>query len=244
MARARLACVGDSASLTYKRSRRGDALVDRASAYVEGRAGGRLLDFVPGMGRAPVRLAELRFARRWPHALARRGVRRVPLLRGRSRASRRGSPQGRATCRARDRGHPRARRDVPEPCFRRASHGCWRGLYSGTGGERRWKSNWRCCGSATSRTEPGRCLDIAERPGILPDAAARSPSVGPRETARPRPLRALIFGERQPSSRASVGSPGPSGGRSSRHVHWPGSLSGRSRSSFVPCRKRRPWTLS
>jgi aminopeptidase-like protein len=39
--------VGDSAPLTYKRSRRGDAHVDRAGSHVVGRAGGRILDFVP-----------------------------------------------------------------------------------------------------------------------------------------------------------------------------------------------------
>ena len=42
-----VASVGDAASLTYKRSRGGDALVDRAGAHVVGRAGGRILDFVP-----------------------------------------------------------------------------------------------------------------------------------------------------------------------------------------------------
>jgi len=43
-----LACLGDSAPLTYKRSRRGDALVDRAAAHVLGRGGtGRVVDFVP-----------------------------------------------------------------------------------------------------------------------------------------------------------------------------------------------------
>ena len=43
-----LACVGDSAPLTYKRSRRGDALVDRAAAYVLGRMNhARVVDFVP-----------------------------------------------------------------------------------------------------------------------------------------------------------------------------------------------------
>jgi aminopeptidase-like protein len=44
-----LACVGDSAPLTYKRSRRGDTLVDRAAAYVLGRGGreGEVVDFVP-----------------------------------------------------------------------------------------------------------------------------------------------------------------------------------------------------
>jgi aminopeptidase-like protein len=42
-----IACVGDSAALSYKRSRRGDAPVDRAGAHVVGRSGGRILDFVP-----------------------------------------------------------------------------------------------------------------------------------------------------------------------------------------------------
>lgn len=44
-----LACVGDSAPLTYKRSRRGDAVVDRAAAYALGGGGedARIIDFVP-----------------------------------------------------------------------------------------------------------------------------------------------------------------------------------------------------
>jgi aminopeptidase-like protein len=44
-----LACVGDPAPLTYKRSRRGDTLIDRAAAYVLGRVDERssLVDFVP-----------------------------------------------------------------------------------------------------------------------------------------------------------------------------------------------------
>jgi aminopeptidase-like protein len=42
-----VACVGDSGRLTYKRSRRGNALVDRAGSHVVGRGGGRILDFVP-----------------------------------------------------------------------------------------------------------------------------------------------------------------------------------------------------
>lgn len=43
-----VACVGDSGQLTYKRSRRGDALVDRAGAHVVTHsAEGRVLDFVP-----------------------------------------------------------------------------------------------------------------------------------------------------------------------------------------------------
>jgi aminopeptidase-like protein len=41
-----LACVGDRAPLTYKRSRRGDALVDRAASYVLGGMG-EVVDFVP-----------------------------------------------------------------------------------------------------------------------------------------------------------------------------------------------------
>lgn len=42
-----IACAGDSAPLSYKRSRRGDTAVDRAGAHVVGRSGGRILDFVP-----------------------------------------------------------------------------------------------------------------------------------------------------------------------------------------------------
>lgn len=42
-----VACVGDSGPLTYKRSRRGDAGVDRAGAHAVVRESGRVLDFVP-----------------------------------------------------------------------------------------------------------------------------------------------------------------------------------------------------
>jgi len=43
-----VACVGDGAPLTYKRSRRGDARIDRAAEYVlSRREGGRVVDFVP-----------------------------------------------------------------------------------------------------------------------------------------------------------------------------------------------------
>ena len=42
-----IACVGDSGPITYKRSRRGVALVDRAGAHVVQHVGGRVLDFVP-----------------------------------------------------------------------------------------------------------------------------------------------------------------------------------------------------
>jgi aminopeptidase-like protein len=42
-----LACVGDRAPLTYKRSRRGNALVDRAAAYVLAQGGNDVVDFVP-----------------------------------------------------------------------------------------------------------------------------------------------------------------------------------------------------
>jgi aminopeptidase-like protein len=44
-----VACVGDPAPLTYKRSRRGSALVDRAAAHVlaDGRESSRVVDFVP-----------------------------------------------------------------------------------------------------------------------------------------------------------------------------------------------------
>ena len=46
------------------------------------------------------------------------------------------------------------------------------------------------------------------------------------------------------SSLSTVGSPVRRTGRTSRHVHCAGSLSGRKRISFVPWRKRFPCTLS
>jgi aminopeptidase-like protein len=43
-----IACVGDGAPLSYKRSVHGDAAIDRAAAYVVSRSdGGRVVDFVP-----------------------------------------------------------------------------------------------------------------------------------------------------------------------------------------------------
>jgi aminopeptidase-like protein len=42
-----LACLGDAGGFTYKRSRRGDAEIDRAVAHVLGQTGGRMVDFVP-----------------------------------------------------------------------------------------------------------------------------------------------------------------------------------------------------
>lgn len=42
-----LACLGDGGALTYKRSRRGEALVDRAAAHVVSEQGGSVRDFVP-----------------------------------------------------------------------------------------------------------------------------------------------------------------------------------------------------
>ena len=44
-----LACVGDSGEITYKRSRRGDAEIDRAMQHVLRRSGdgGRIIDYVP-----------------------------------------------------------------------------------------------------------------------------------------------------------------------------------------------------
>jgi len=42
-----LACLGDAGGFTYKRSRRGDAVIDRAVTHVLGHTGGRVVDFVP-----------------------------------------------------------------------------------------------------------------------------------------------------------------------------------------------------
>ena len=45
-----VSCVGDPGPLRYKRSRRGDAAVDRAAAHVVGREAGILSDWHPGGG--------------------------------------------------------------------------------------------------------------------------------------------------------------------------------------------------
>jgi aminopeptidase-like protein len=42
-----LACLGDPGTFTYKRSRRGDAIIDRAAAHVLAESGGSVRDFVP-----------------------------------------------------------------------------------------------------------------------------------------------------------------------------------------------------
>jgi aminopeptidase-like protein len=42
-----VACVGDSGPLTYKRSRRAHATIDRAGSHVVSQLGGRVLDFIP-----------------------------------------------------------------------------------------------------------------------------------------------------------------------------------------------------
>src|SRR6266540_2195303 len=42
-----ITCLGDGGGFTYKRSRRGDAEIDRAVAHVLRHVGGRLIDFVP-----------------------------------------------------------------------------------------------------------------------------------------------------------------------------------------------------
>ena len=86
-----LACVGDPAPLTYKRSRRGAALVDtsrRARRRARRRRPGQRLRPV-GMGRASVQLARASTCRSGcSHAVARGRVPRVPLVGGRPRAHR------------------------------------------------------------------------------------------------------------------------------------------------------------
>ena len=73
-------------------------------------------------------------------------------------------------------------------------------------------------------------------PAELPEDAGRAEA------------RAAVAGEeegrRQASSWSTERSSGRRGGRTSRHVHCAGSLSGRKRTSFVPCRKRRFSSLS
>ena len=78
-----LSCIGDAGDLTYKRSRRGDAEVDRAMEIVlrdSGAPAPRARVGAVGRRRAPVLLARLRPAGRHADADAPRRVRRLPHL--------------------------------------------------------------------------------------------------------------------------------------------------------------------
>ena len=77
-----ISCVGDPGPLRYKRSRRGDAEIDRAAAVVlRDRAGSLVSGLEPaGRRRAPVLLAGVRPPRRHLLAHAARAVPRVPLV--------------------------------------------------------------------------------------------------------------------------------------------------------------------
>ena len=74
---------------------------------------------------------------------------------------------------------------------------------------------------------------------------ASSPRAAASPKGNPAPSSPCGVPGRQGRSRSpTVGPAASRGGRSSAHVHALGSLSGRKRSSLVPCRKRRPCTLS
>ncbi len=78
-----LSCLGDGAPLSYKRSRRGDAAIDRYTAAVLRDAGqaDRVMPFVPyGYDERQYLLARLRPAGRVPHAIAARDISGVPYL--------------------------------------------------------------------------------------------------------------------------------------------------------------------
>ena len=84
-----VSCVGDPGPLRYKRSRRGDAAVDRAAAHVLAREPGEHRQRLAAdrWRRAAVLLARLRPARRHAVADATRPLPRVPLVSGRPRLS-------------------------------------------------------------------------------------------------------------------------------------------------------------
>ena len=96
-----ISCVGDPGPLRYKRSRRGDAPVDRAAAHVLGREPGqhRRRLAAARRRRAAVLLAGVRPARRHALAHAARALPRVPLL-GRRPRSRHGRRRSAASYRA------------------------------------------------------------------------------------------------------------------------------------------------
>ena len=94
-----LACAGDRGSSTYKRSRQGNAAIDRATLHVLQHSGDRfdVEDFTPyGYDERQVLLAGIQSAGRGPVAHAVRAVSRVPHVRGqpRFRRSRRAGRYG------------------------------------------------------------------------------------------------------------------------------------------------------
>ena len=92
-----LSCIGDAGDFTYKRSRRGDAEVDRAMEIVL-RDSGRTTPGAPvgavGRRRASVLLAGLRPTGGLADAHTARRVRRLPHLRRRARPDPAGVPRG------------------------------------------------------------------------------------------------------------------------------------------------------
>ena len=162
-----LACVGDPGPSTYKRSRRGDAEIDRAAAHVL-RHGGAIRGrrfLALRLRRAPVLLAGLRPARRLPHAHAARTLPRVPHVGRRPglRASRRAAGLARrsvtrivevlegneAYVNLNPNGEPQLGR---------------RGLYRADGGAASCPdSRWRCSWVLNLSDGEHTLLDIAER---------------------------------------------------------------------------------
>ena len=169
----RVACVGDPAPLTYKRSRRGDGTRRRgrrARRRARRRRPRQRLRPV-GMGRAAVQLAGLRSSGRRLTRSAEGAVPRVPLVGGRPRAHRRASARGRARRGARDPRRPRARPDVREPrAAGRASARSSRSLPRGRGR----RSGRRSARDALGAQPVGRNAVPSRRRGALGSSIRRS----------------------------------------------------------------------
>ena len=99
--------------------------------------------------------------------------------------------------------------------------------------------------SARRRPEWGKRRTRRTSPRCRASHLASSPRAAASREGSPGTGLALWRLGRQGRSRSpTVGPPASRGGRSSAHVHALGSLSGRKRNNLVPCRKRRPCTLS
>ena len=164
-----VSCVGDPGPLTYKRSRREDAAVDRAAEVVLRDRDGATSSTVVALRRrrAPVLLARLRPAVRRVLAHARGRVPRVPLVGRQPRTSSARRRSGDSLHAApRDRRRPRAesRRSSTRRRTASLSSGA-RGLYRSLGG-RIERGVGPPLGPEPRRTGTASLLDIAARSGL------------------------------------------------------------------------------
>ena len=175
-----VACVGDAGALTYKRSRRGDAEIDRAAGHVLRAAGTAAHDprlLALRLRRTPVLLAGLRSSGRQPDAHAARALSRVPHVGRRPRLRPAGEPRRLARRLSHRRRDPRGQRPLSQHASEgRAAARPPRPLpRDGRLSRSRRGARWRCSGCSTSPT-------AARRSSTSPNARA-----SPSTPSAPRP---------------------------------------------------------